>query len=133
MKSGRGRDAASSGCGDRVGVHAVGKAADGIGPKVWLGATNAKEVSVTDAQVMIVGGPRQKADPTRIAAAMTTLLQMQIDVRYPQTDLHPDDPVRLADPALPYMYWDGSDVVERVTVVEVTHDGTNYVLSTRNP
>ncbi len=116
-----------------MGVHAVGKAADGLGPKVWLGANNAKEVTVTDAQAMIVGGPNRKNAPKRIAAAMTVLLQIDIDVRYPQTDLHPDDPARLADPALPYMYWDGSDVVERVTVVEVTHDGTDYVLSTRNP
>ncbi len=116
-----------------MGVHGVGLAADGIGPKVWLGATNPKEVTVTDAQAIITGGPKRKDDPTRIADAMITLLQLDIDVRYPQTDLHPDDPARLADPALPYMYWDGSDVVERVTVVEVTHDGTDYVLSTRNP
>ncbi len=116
-----------------MGIHAVGKAADGIGPKVWLHADNAKEVSVTDAQVMIVGGPKQKSDPTRIAAAMTTLLQLKIDVRYPITDLHPDDPVRLADPATPRVFWEGANVVERVTVVEVTHDGTDYVLSTRNP
>lgn len=118
-----------------MGIHAVGKAADGIGPKVWLHADNAKEVSVIDAQVMIVGGPNQKNDPTRIAAAMTTLLQLDIDNagRYPIASLHPDDPFRLADPATPRVFWDGSDVVERVTVVEVTHDGTDYVLSTRNP
>ncbi len=116
-----------------MGIHAVGKAADGIGPKVWLAANTAKEVSVTDARVMIVGGPNRKNDPTRIAQAMTILLQQQIDVRYPVTDLPPDDPLRLADPAMPHVFWEGSDVVERATVVQVTHDGTEYVLSTRNP
>ncbi len=113
-------------------VHKIGRAADGIGVKIWLHADNAKEVSVNDAQAMIVGGPQQKNDPTRIATAMTTLLQLEIDVRYPITDLHPDDPVRIADPATERVFWDGSDVVERVSVVTVTHDGTEYVLRTRS-
>lgn len=115
-----------------MGIHAVGKASDGIGPKVWLHADNAKEVSVVDAQVKIVGGPNQKNDPTRIATAMTVLLQQQIDVRYPVTDLHPDDPVRLADPATERVFWEGATVVERVALVTVTHDGTEYVVRTRS-
>ncbi len=116
-------------------VARIGKAADGIGPRLWRYSDeadgDAAQVTVTDAQVMIVGSPAMKTDPTRIAAAMTALLQLQLDIRYPITDLDPDDPVRLADPATARVFWDGSDVVERPAVVTVTHDGTDYVTHIR--
>lgn len=127
------------------GPHRLGRAADGIGPKVWTHADRSKEVSVADAQVKIVGGPKQKSDPVRIAAAMTVLLQLEIDVRYPRSDLWPGDPdlelddpnrepdpVFAADPATEHVFWDGSDVVERRGVVEVVWDGTEYVIKWRS-
>ncbi len=125
-----------------MGIHAVGKAADGIGVMVEVHAGDAKEVSLVDAQDKLAGG--QKDDPARIAAEMTKQLQEQVDVRYPRTDLWPGDsklepddpnfgpdPVFESDPATERVFWDGSDVVERVAVVTVVYDGTEYVPYTR--
>jgi len=39
--------------------------------------------------------------------------QLLIDERTLRTDLDPDDPARLADPALPNWFWDGTDIVAR--------------------
>ncbi len=128
-----------------MGIHAVGKAADGIGPKIWLHADDSVEVSLVEAQVEIVGGRTRKDDPALISVAFTTLLQAKVDVRYPRTDLwpgdtnlpvdHPNrepDPVQAADPATERVFWEGANVVERVAVVTVVHDGTEYVVHQRS-
>lgn len=114
------------------GPHKLGKAMDGVGPRVWTHSDRWREVLVSVASAKVVGGPKQKSDPVRLAAAMTVLLQLEIDVRYPQTDLHPDDPVRLADPATESVFWEGSTVVERRGVVKVVWDGTEYVIKWRS-
>lgn len=112
-------------------VARIGKATDGIGIRLYRYSNekdvDAAEATVSAAQAEISGGASRKNDPILIAAEMTKQLQTQIDVRYPRTDLHPDDPVRLADPASARVFWDGSDVVERTATVEVSHDGTEYV------
>ena len=96
------------------GPHRLGRAADGIGPKIWTHADRSKEVSVADAQVKIVGGPNRKNDPTRIAAAMTFEIQRKIDIRktrgdpdelIPLTDFAVNDPHRLADPGMIDYFW----------------------------
>lgn len=112
-------------------VARIGKAADGVGVRLYRYSdekdADAAQSTVVDAQAEITGGASRKNDPVLIAAEMTKQLQTQIDVRYPRTDLHPDDPVRLADPATARVFWDGSDVVERTATIEVFHDGTQYV------
>lgn len=129
-------------------VARIGKAADGVGIRLYRYSDesdeDSAEVNVAETAVMIVGGPNQKSDPVRIATAMTILLQQQIDIRYPRSDLWPGDPdlelddpnrepdpVFAADPATPRVFWDGSDVVERPAVVTVAWDGTAYVPTIR--
>lgn len=160
------------------GPHRLGRAADGIGPKIWTHSNRSIETSVVTAQVKIVGGPNQKNDPVRIALAMTQIMQDGIDVRVTRGDPdkliplatipdindqpHPDrltDPLLIdyfwvdangiavgisgepevfmlnreqtwfEDPELPHLFWDGPEIVTRLAIVTITHDGTDYVIN----
>lgn len=118
-------------------VAKVGKANDGIGPRVWRYSDepdeDAAKVEVSDAAAMVVGGPNQKSDPVRLARAMTTMMQLQLDIRRARNDPYysADDPEILSDPATERVFWDGQDIVYRSTIVEIIHDGTNYVTKLR--
>lgn len=92
-----------------------------------------RSIVVTDTYIEINrgDGPR-RIDYTSIpggawnsarAAKAKDALQALLDTRTPRSSLPADDPAVLADPALPYFFWDGTDIVSRpavVTAVELT-------------
>lgn len=114
-------------------VARIGKAADGVGPRLWRYSNeadqDAAQSTVADAQILLVGADVD--NPVKIAEAMTFLLQEQLDVRYRRNTLHSQDPVRRNDPATERVFWDGIEVVERATIVEVMWDGIEYITKLR--
>ncbi len=100
------------------GPHRLGRAVDGIGPKIWTHANRSVEATIAASQVKIVGGPNQKNDPVRIAEAMTNIMQDGVDVRVARGNpdelillttlpdiegqTHPD---RLTDPLMIDYFW----------------------------
>lgn len=61
--------------------------------------------------------PQQAWNTPRMNAARN-LLQNMLDVRTPLANLDPADPLALADPATEWLFWDGTDLVQRDQVVE---------------
>ncbi len=68
------------------------------------------------------------------ATYLQGILQDYIDVRWKLDEHDVDDPVIIADPGLPYMFWDGdgtpstTDVVYRPILCTVTWDGSGIVV-----
>lgn len=66
------------------------------------------------------------------AAALKVAFQDWFDVRIPRADLVADDPDKMTDPALPNIFWDGTDLLSRsveVTDVVITGSGQNVAVN----
>ena len=58
--------------------------------------------------------------------------QQLIDFRQPLADLPADDPDKTTDPATPFLFWDGTDIVARSAVLEnVSWDGESLQFTVR--
>jgi len=73
-----------------------------------------------------------------LAAAFIPFLQDQVDFRQKLNTLANDDPARIADPGLPWFFWDGpgqpgnTDLVARADIIDnVVWDGEQYVVTVR--
>lgn len=64
-------------------------------------------------------------DQSKVEADVKKSLQDNLDNRQLIADLPDDDPDKVSDPGLPYLFWDGSFLVGRSVVVENVKWGEN--------
>lgn len=62
------------------------------------------------------------------ADKMAAALQSQIDVRQQKRDLPDEDPDKAIDPAKPFLFHDGPELVSREVLVAIEWTGSKYVV-----
>lgn len=82
--------------------------------------------------------PQDRNNNIELAKQMTIDLQAQMDIPVSRlSDLSLDDPDRTTDPARGEEFWREVDGVtwlyNRIAIVEILHDGTNFYLKQRRP
>lgn len=98
---------------------------------VWPDSVKHLTLDSTTVRAALIGSA--KDDPVQIAAKATQLLQALLDTRIPIANLPVDDPDKTTNPNRPDLFWAGTNLVGRSTLVTVTWTGIIYMLELRTP
>ena len=105
-------------------IHAIDYLFDTADPPVEIGVRFDSIGEVGIFEFLYSDIPGSSWTPPRIAAAQQWV-QDNIDVRIDRATLDPNHPyIKNGDPGLSWVFWDGSDVVERLHLfTDLTFDG----------
>ena len=93
---------------------------------VWLSASDHRQVNIGTVRSAMPANQRNNV--AAVVAAAQQALQAALDVRTPRSSLPDDEPAKTVDPARPSFFWDGADIVARRVVVNLTWNGSGFVL-----
>jgi len=113
-------------------IHAIERIYDTSDPPVEIGVRLVGIGENGVIEFLYSDIPGQSWTPARIEIARQWV-QDRIDVRFDRATLPPDDPMIVnGDPALLWLFWDGTDVVVRtMAITNITFDGNicNFTLT----